>query len=71
MREDGMHVDEDGLKLWFKDGQLHREDGPAAIWADGAKAWFKDGQWYYSFDTWLEALYVSDEDKLFLKLKWA
>jgi hypothetical protein len=29
-----------GTKRWYKEGNLHREDGPAIEWADGAKAWF-------------------------------
>ena len=92
--EDGMHVDEYGNKVWYKDGQYHREDGPAIIWANGTewwykngqrhrldgpaiehangdKGWYKNGTWYYSFDNWLKELVVSDEDKVFLKLKWA
>jgi hypothetical protein len=29
---------------WYKDGKLHREDGPAVEWADGDKVWYKNGQ---------------------------
>ena len=90
--EDGMHINEYGTKRWFKNGQRHREDGPAVEYADGFKAWYEndrlhrldgpaveyaDGlkRWWvngksYSFDGWLEALDVSDDDKLILKLKW-
>ena len=29
---------------WFKNGVLHREDGPAIIWEDGTKEWFVNGK---------------------------
>lgn len=29
---------------WYKNGQLHREDGPAVEWVDGSKEWFIDGK---------------------------
>lgn len=29
---------------YFKDGQLHRDDGPALEYANGDKAWYRDGQ---------------------------
>jgi len=31
-------------QYWYKNGQLHREDGPAAIWDDGTQEWLKDRQ---------------------------
>jgi len=37
-------IDEDGNKWWTLNGQLHREDGPAAEWHDGDKAWYSSGQ---------------------------
>jgi hypothetical protein len=30
-------------------GELHREDGPAAEWADGSKAWWLNGREIYSW----------------------
>jgi hypothetical protein len=32
----------DGTKGWFRDGEWHREDGPAIEWADGTKMWYRD-----------------------------
>lgn len=29
-----------GTKRWYKDGFLHREDGPAIEWSDGDKYWY-------------------------------
>lgn len=37
-------VFEDGTKKWRnKDGQYHRQDGPAIEWSGGSKEWWKDG----------------------------
>lgn len=33
-----------GSRVWLKDGQPHREDGPAVITATGAKGWYIDGK---------------------------
>jgi hypothetical protein len=34
-KKNGMVVDEDGDKAWYKDGELHRDDGPAIVCANG------------------------------------
>jgi hypothetical protein len=31
-------------QFWYKNDKLHREDGPAAIYADGTQYWYKDGK---------------------------
>ena len=37
-------VSEYGTRRYYNaDGQLHRETGPAAIWADGTKIWYQNG----------------------------
>ena len=33
----------DGAKQWFKNGRLHRENGPACIYPDGSTEWYFDG----------------------------
>jgi len=35
---------EDGAKEWYRDNQLHREDGPAIELADGTKAWYYEDE---------------------------
>ena len=40
----GKYVDPFGNETWFKDGNCHREDGPARISSDGTIMWYKDGQ---------------------------
>ena len=31
-------------KEWYKDGRLHREDGPAIEYANGSKHWYLNGK---------------------------
>ena len=31
-------------KSWYKEGKLHREDGPAIEYSDGRKYWYKKGK---------------------------
>ena len=40
----GLEIDSYGNKLWFKEGGLHRLDGPAIEWNDGDKEWYKEGK---------------------------
>ena len=32
------------IEFWYKEGELHRLDGPAVIYADGAEKWYKEGE---------------------------
>lgn len=32
------------FREWWRNGELHREDGPAVELADGYKAWWRNGQ---------------------------
>ena len=41
--ETGKHTEKNSTR-WYKNGQLHREDGPAVEWVDGSKEWFIDGK---------------------------
>ena len=34
------------LTRWYLNGKLHREDGPASIWADGTKCWCYHGAFH-------------------------
>ncbi len=44
--KNGKYTDPDGKQAWWKDGKLHREDGPAVIWPDGTQMWYKDGEFH-------------------------
>ena len=39
-----LEIDEKGTRRYYnRDGYLHRDNGPAVIWADGTCAWFQNG----------------------------
>ena len=44
MIEYTVKVYEDGGQDWFLNGNLHREDGPAVIWATGTQEWWLNGK---------------------------
>ena len=76
--KDGKYHREDGPatispiwgKRWRQHGHFHRVDGPAIIWDDGFVEWYYNGN-AYLFDEWLEANdYITDSQKVFLKLKY-
>ena len=39
----GLQINEQGNRYWYKDDKLHREDGPAVECVDGLKVWFING----------------------------
>ena len=51
-----------GIKEWYLNGKLHREDGPAIEYSDGGKEWYLNGkrhredgpaiEWYYGDKEW-------------------
>ncbi len=36
--------EQDGIKVWYKDGRIHRDGAPAIIYPNGDKVWFKDNR---------------------------
>ena len=40
----GCLIDEDSDIAWYKNGEWHREDGPAIEWIDGCKEWWLNGE---------------------------
>jgi len=59
-----------GNKCWRVNLLYHHEDGPAIEYADGNKLWFLNGV-EYSFERFLEKTSITDEEKIFLKLKYS
>jgi len=49
--------------------KYHREDGPAIMWEDGTKSWYLNDI-EYSFEKWLKLTPISDDEKVFLRLKY-
>ena len=43
MPEDGPVVQPDGCTIWYRNGIVHRGDGPAIERADGTREWFAEG----------------------------
>jgi hypothetical protein len=43
-KRNGWHTDMEGTRWHYQDYALHREDGPAIIWADGFQWWFLGGK---------------------------
>jgi len=37
-------VTKDGTKMWYLNGQRHREDGPAVEYPNGTKWWYLNGE---------------------------
>lgn len=60
-----------GIQTWYrrKDGKFHRTDGPAVITEAGTLYWYIDGN-NYTFKGYCRKLSLSDEDILYLKLKY-
>ena len=44
MSQPEMRVYPDGVKQWWLNHNLHREDGPAIEYADGGKEWYLNGK---------------------------
>jgi hypothetical protein len=42
--KNGMFINHFGNKMYYKNGELHREDGPAIENASGVKFWYLNGQ---------------------------
>jgi hypothetical protein len=40
MTWNGLHINADGTKQWYLNGQYHRTDGPAIEYASGSKEWY-------------------------------
>jgi hypothetical protein len=58
-----------GSKLWYLNGKLHRKNGPAIISAHGSEKWYLGGV-EFTFNEWLEKVKISEEEKLLLILKF-
>ena len=46
MSQPEMKIEQDGTKMWYLNGELHREDGPAVEYPDGTKHWFLNGEYH-------------------------
>ena len=51
----GCLIDQCNNKAWYKNGEKHREDGPAIEYTHGDKSWYLNGK-KYSEQEWLIAM---------------
>jgi hypothetical protein len=69
-RDDGPAIEwAHGTHEWYQDGKLHRDDGPAVERTDEDNDWWLNDN-CLTFDKWLNAVNISDEDKVMMKLKY-
>ena len=74
----------DGDEYWYKNGILHREDGPAVIRLNDSKIWYKNGVYHRedgpaiirehgSEEWWINGKFLKnskyDDQKLFKNMK--
>ena len=45
---------DNGVEKWFKDGELHREDGPAMEYTNGDKYWFINDKYHREYGPAIE-----------------
>jgi len=71
LQSGGCYLGSNGGMFWYnKEGQYHREDGPAIINEDGAAALWCLNDKEYTFDDWCIELNKSDEEKMLLRLQY-
>ena len=58
-------IDALGLQRWYKDGELHRDDGPALLHVCGDQEWFQNGKWHR--DGNLPAIVYTDGEEEWFK----
>ena len=42
--KNGLYIDDEGNRKWYKDSKLHRDNGPAVEWVNGDRWWCKDSK---------------------------
>ena len=55
MSQPKMRVDKYGIKKWYLNSNLHREDGPAIEESSGTKFWYLHGK-EFSFEDYIMEL---------------
>jgi hypothetical protein len=71
--KNGLIIKCDGIKKYYKDDKLHREDGPAVEYVNGTKDWYIDGklhredgpavEWSDGYkEWWLNGTYHSENE---------
>ena len=42
--KNGLITSDDGSQHWYRNGELHREDGPAIVYPNGPQHWYRNGK---------------------------
>ena len=63
-------INDFGTQIWMINGDYHRTDGPAIIYASGARRWYVKGEFCWSPKAFQQAAKLSDEEMTFLLLKY-
>lgn len=68
----GVEISEFGTEFWFKDGYLHRVDGPAVIYTDDRDSeWMVDGLYIKYTVSYQKLTGASNSDMILLRLKYS
>ncbi|WP_034998451.1 hypothetical protein [Beijerinckia mobilis] len=59
-----------GTEYRFK-GSLHRKDGPARTFDNGVMEWWLNGKPFDNFENWIHEAELTEEEIIYLKLKYA
>jgi hypothetical protein len=67
---DGSYINKYNHTTWYNAaGEIHKEDGPAIIYADRSFSWWLNSN-AYTFNRWFKLTPISDEQKLLLRLQY-
>lgn len=71
MQDVQMEIYPDGSQRWVRKvtKNLHREDGPAIVYADGHVIWALNNT-LLTFNRWCNAMKITDQQKLILAIKY-
>ena len=61
--KNGKEIDIWGDEAWYKDGELHRLDGPAREWIDGRKEWWIRDKLYKTKESYFNSLPKKSKEK--------
>jgi len=58
-----------GTRVWLKNGETHRDNGPAVEWPSGCVAWYLNGN-NLTFADWCKATKQTPQQITLLRLKY-
>ena len=67
---DTLHILENGIIEWYKNGELHRLDGPAIEHSNGNKEWYINGDQYLCPLAFCKAAKIEGKKRTLFLLKF-